>query len=256
MAMGTTGLFPGSGTGAIDPASLGLTCLEPDITFVYMQGACLRGFARSGELADSASSDKEKTMSIQTARRAIQAMLAAALLLAPMAAQPAQKEVSLLPDASLKGWHAVGDANWKVTKGVLEATTGSGYLMTDASYKNFELSLEIWVDGPANSGVMLRCQNPKEVGLENSYEVNIFDTRPDQSFATGSIVNVGAPKTPIKAANKWNKIQITANGPHLVVVFNGVKTVDGTDTKFAEGSLSLQRLAGVVRFRNVKLKVL
>ncbi len=45
-----------------------------------------------------------------------------------------------------------------------------------------------------------------------SYEVNIFDKRPDPSYGTGAIVNVAKPSTFLKAANQWNTYEIT-NSP-------------------------------------------
>ena len=42
-----------------------------------------------------------------------------------------------------------------------------------------------------------------------------------------------------KAGGKWNTYEITAQGPHLVVVLNGVKTVDVQDSKHAKGVIAL-----------------
>ena len=163
---------------------------------------------------------------------------------------------TLLDGSTLNGWNVVGDANWKAAGGVVEATTGTGYLVSAASYKDFELKVEFWVDGPANSGVFVRCSNPKEIAANNSYEVNIYDTRPDPKFATGSIVDVAPPLTPMKAANRWNTFEITARGGRLTVTLNGTKTVDVQDTKFAQGPIALQHGAGIVRFRNVQIRPL
>jgi S-formylglutathione hydrolase FrmB len=58
----------------------------------------------------------------------------------------------------------------------------------------------------------------------------------------------------MKAAGKWNTFDITAEGTHLVVVMNGVKTVDTNDSKYAEGPIALQHGAGTVRFRNVRVR--
>ena len=168
----------------------------------------------------------------------------------------AQSWTTLLDGKSMKGWNAIGNANWKVTDGVVEATTGTGLLVSAASYKDFELKAEFWVDADANSGVFLRCQNPAEVTQNNSYEVNSFDKRPDQKYATGAIVEVAPSKVPMMAGGKWNKFEITAKGKHLVIVLNGVKTVDVEDSKYAEGPIALQRAAGVVRFRKVEIRPL
>ena len=45
-------------------------------------------------------------------------------------------------------------------------------------------------------------------------------------------------------------------GPHLVVVFNGQKTVDAQDSKHAGGYIALQYGSGVVKFRRVQIKPL
>ena len=66
-----------------------------------------------------------------------------------------------------------------------------------------------------------------------------------------------------KAAGKWNTYRdYGAVGPHLVVVLNGVKTVDAQDSKHAKGVIALQEGAnadkkeGVIKFRKVEIKPL
>ena len=86
----------------------------------------------------------------------------------------------------------------------VSADSGSGFLVTEASYGDFELTLEFWVDEPANCGVFIRCSDPQNVGAANSYEVNIFDTRPDPTCRTGGIVNVAAPASVINTGGQWN----------------------------------------------------
>ena len=62
--------------------------------------------------------------------------------------------------------------------------------------------------------------------------------------------------TPIKAGGKWNTYEIRAQGTHLEVTLNGVKTVDVQDMKHARGPIGLQYGAGVVKFRNVQVRSL
>jgi len=40
----------------------------------------------------------------------------------------------------------------------------------------------------ANSGIFIRCEDPKKPGAKICYECNIFDTWPDPSYGTGAIV--------------------------------------------------------------------
>ena len=140
--------------------------------------------------------------------------------------------VTLLDGTTLKGWNTIGNANWKVADGVIEASSGNGMLVTPVSYSNFELTVEFWVDASANSGVFVRCSDPTTINQNNAYEVNIYDTRPDQTYATGAIVDVASASTPMKAGGKWNTFEIRAEGNHLTVVMNGTKTVDARSDKY------------------------
>ena len=45
-------------------------------------------------------------------------------------------------------------------------------------------------------------------------------------------------------------------GKHLILVFNGVKTVDIEDSKFASGPFALQWGRGTIKFRKVEIKPL
>jgi hypothetical protein len=162
----------------------------------------------------------------------------------------------LLDGTSLKGWNVVGDANWAVVDKVVQADKGSGFLVTPASYRDFQITLEFWVSDDANSGVFLRCSDPKTINQMNAYEVNIFDKRPDQSYRTGGIVDVAKPASVIQTGGKWNNYDITARGSQLTVVLNGAKVVDVKDTKHAEGPIGLQYGAGTVKFRNVRIRKL
>ena len=96
----------------------------------------------------------------------------------------------------------------------------------------------------------------------NSYEVNIYDKRPDPLYGTGAIVDIAKVSPMPKAAGKWNVYEITAKGSRLTVVLNGVQTVDVENSKFASGPFALQyapgvvKDAGVIKFRKVQIKSL
>jgi hypothetical protein len=159
----------------------------------------------------------------------------------------------------MENFKRVGDANWSAGDGVIQATAGGkdpGYLVTNNSYKDFMLKAEFWASDDANSGVFLRCQNPAVITDENCYEANIFDQRPDPTYGTGAIVKVAKVSPMPKAGGKWNTYEITAQGDHLVLVFNGVKTVDVHDAKLREGPIALQWGRGTIKWRKVEIKPL
>jgi hypothetical protein len=162
----------------------------------------------------------------------------------------------ILDGTTLKGWDVVGDANWSVVDGAVQATMGTGFLVTPASYADFQITADFWVTDDANSGIFIRLSDPKTITAANAYEVNIYDKRPDPAYRTGAIVDVAKPLAQINTGGKWNTIDITARGTKLIVVMNGTKTVDVDDKKFARGPLALQYGAGTVKFKNVRIRTL
>jgi hypothetical protein len=163
---------------------------------------------------------------------------------------------TLLNGSDLSGWNVVGDANWRVENRAARAdqSTAASFLVTEDRFADFDLELEFWVDSQANSGVFLRCQNAGTIADTSCYEVNIFDTRPDQTYRTGSIVNVAEPAEFVYAGGQWNRLQITADGARLQVTLNGRAMVDTEDSRFSSGPIALQYAAGEVMFRNVRIR--
>jgi 3-keto-disaccharide hydrolase len=194
--------------------------------------------------------------------RSIAAIAAACVLCAcsrgPEATQApavsAAKWQTLFDGTSLKGWTMVGDANWRLVDGTVEADSGTGFLLSNESYSDFDLDLEFFVSADANSGVFIRCGNRGEIGAGTCYEVNIFDERPDPTYRTGAIVDVAKPSVMIDSGEHWNHYEISARGNHLVVKLNDQMTVDTTDDKLIAGPFALQYGAGRVVFRNVRVR--
>lgn len=169
--------------------------------------------------------------------------------------------VTLVDGTKMGDWDRVTDANWALKDGALVADKlvsgkAPAYLVSKKSYKDFQIKAEFWVDDDANSGIFIRCKTAKVIDSKECYEVNIFDKRPDPTYGTGAIVDVGKVDPMPKAGGKWNTFEITAKGPKLTVIFNGQKTVDTEDGKLAAGPIALQYGSGVVKFRKVQIKEL
>jgi hypothetical protein len=174
-----------------------------------------------------------------------------------VAGDPGPGDWQILFDGSdLARWNEIGDANWRLVNDYVEADSGNGFLVSKEDYGDFELTLEFWVTLEANSGVFLRCQDPQQIGADNCYEVNIYDTRPDQTYRSGSIVDVSAPSAQVNTGGRWNAFRIVMQGARLQVELNGTQTVDVQDDRHASGPLALQYGAGTVIFRNVRLRTL
>ena len=167
---------------------------------------------------------------------------------------PASGLVTLFDGTHLNNFNMVGTANWKLADGVVEATSGAGFLVSKENFSDFEIRVEFWVDEGANSGVYMRCQDATKIADTTCYEANIFDKRPDQSGRTGAIVHVAKPLAIVDAGGKWNTYEITAKGPQLTVKLNGTVTAQAEDKKLTSGPIALQYMAGTVRFRRVQIR--
>ena len=157
----------------------------------------------------------------------------------------------------LDNWIRVGDANWRVVDGTIQADQktdkANSFLVTKNSYTDFRIRAEFWVSDDANSGIYMRCADIKNLTDRTCYEANIFDQRPDPTFGTGSIVHL-SPVSPMpKAGGKWNTYDVTVKGSRVTVRLNGVVTADIQDSKLTSGPIALQYAAGVVKFRKVQI---
>lgn len=172
------------------------------------------------------------------------AMLAAALIAGCASYSPSQGWATLIDgDKGLDNFNRIGDADWRAEDGAIVGSKGKGgYLVSKNSYKDFDLYVEFWANENTQSGVFLRATDPKKVGADNAYEVNIFDKRPGQEYRTGSIVNYARVPVPTvyKTNGGWNTFRITAQGPEVTVAFNGQVTVHMNNGQFKEGPIALQ----------------
>ena len=168
--------------------------------------------------------------------------------------------IQLFDGKTLDGWTpSTDEVNWRVEDGAIVAdkrkAKAGNHLVSKNSYKDLMIYAEFWTSDDANSGIFVRC-NPKQIGAKTCYEVNIFDTRPDPSYGTGSIVYFAEVSPMQKAGGKWNTYEITAKGRNITVTLNGKQTVNLNNGMFTEGHFTLQYGTGTVKFRKVAVKPL
>jgi hypothetical protein len=151
-------------------------------------------------------------------------------------------------EKGLENFIRQGDANWRAEGGAIVADKGKGgFLVTKDSYRDFEIRAEFWAATDTNSGIFIRATDPNKIGSVTSYEVNIWDIRPDPKYGSGAIVDVAAVPVPLtnKVGGRNNVMEIIAKGSQLIVKLNGLTTVDVRDSKFPQGPFALQYGAGV-----------
>ena len=160
----------------------------------------------------------------------------------------------------MENFDRVGSSNWAVVDGVIQADTRAGketgYLVTKKSYRDFMIRAEFWASDDANSGIFMRCQDPRQITDKSCYEANIYDQRPDPTFGTGGIDQHAKVSPMPRAGGKWNVYEITVKERQIVVTLNGAKTAEFNAAAFASGPVALQHGAGVIKFRKVQIKEL
>jgi hypothetical protein len=174
----------------------------------------------------------------------------------------------LFDGKTLQGWHQFGEQGaWKVEDGVIVGQTKNAklysLLTSDQEYGDFTLRLKFQIsDG--NSGVYIRTEMRKP---DEAHGMQI-EIAPDGSNSTSGIYESYArgwlPKPTEELARKlfkkndWNEFVISAKGPHIVVLYNGVKTVDFVDPKGpTKGHFALQQHSGCVNhvmFKDIAIR--
>jgi hypothetical protein len=196
--------------------------------------------------------------------------ISAALLLAACSSMPSWMPGSgwttlIDGDKGLENFTRVGDANWRAQDGAIVADNGKGgFLLSKEAYSDFQLRAEFWAEHNANSGIYMRCADPKTLTDKTCYEANIFDQRPDQTYATGGIVHHGKVLQPTKAGGKWNTYEITVKGKTMSVVLNGTKTAEIDNVGTPSGPIALQYGSlppkgdpgGAIKWRKVQVRKL
>src|ERR1017187_2539046 len=138
--------------------------------------------------------------------------------------------VPLFNGRNLDGWvvHNGDRSAWAVEDGLLVGRKGGGWLMSKATYSDFELRLEYKMPKKGNSGVALRSPiegDPSRTGME----VQLLDDAGYQGLmstqVTGAIYDVVGPMTTeaVKTVGQWNRMTIIAQGARVTIELNGVR---------------------------------
>src|SRR5580698_4899885 len=160
--------------------------------------------------------------------------LAAFCLLPAHAESPEWKQ--LFNGKDLNDWKHVGPGNMTVEDGLIETHGGMGLLYwTGGKLGNCVIRVVYKMrDENDNSGVFIRIPVvPFEqwMPVHYGYEVQI-DNKPelskeDEYHVTGTLYSQTKPMAkPGKPGPEWNTMEIALDGPHTVVVLNGVKVTD------------------------------
>lgn len=178
------------------------------------------------------------------------------------------KKTKLFNGKDLTGWKIYGTEKWYVANGELICESGPdkgyGYLATEKSYKNFDLTLQFRQEANGNSGVFFRSsiEGTKISGWQVEVAPKDHDTGGIyESYGRGWLEQIPAEKETILKPSEWNDLRIRVEGDHVQTFLNGQPMVDMTDAKIgtANGSIALQIHDGggiKVRWRKLVVKEL
>ena len=162
------------------------------------------------------------------------------LILSTLAVQAQTGEwQQLFNGKDLTGWKHVGPGGDTVEDGLIRTHGGMGLLYwTGGKVSDCVIRVVYKMrDNNDNSGVFIRIPiEPREewMPVHYGYEVQI-DNHPetsgeDEYHVTGTLYSLTKPLAkPGKPGPEWNSMEITLDGPHTIVILNGVKVTDYTE---------------------------
>ncbi len=197
----------------------------------------------------------------------------------------------LFDGRTMNGWRFFkgGEiAGWKVEDGIMynsgKGGDHGGDIITEDTFKDFELYLEWKIDTASNSGVFYHVMEPDSIKAiyESGPEYQLIDDvyfpnklHNNQYSGANYAMNdpVGAK---VKPLDQWNETRIIVKGPHVEHWLNGTKVVEyelwsedwynrknsgkWKDAPYygmaKEGHIGLQDHGGLTRFRNIKIREL
>lgn len=169
----------------------------------------------------------------------------------------------------LNGWVKIGDERWDVNEGTIHGiavTKEYGYLQTEKSYKDFQLSLRFKCEGEGgNSGVFFHVWF--KPGTATVTKGPQFEIDCALGHHTGGvyeqkrqwIVWPSPENETVVRDGEWNEYLLTVEGNHYIARLNGVTMVDYTDPKpeSEDGPIALQLHSGGrgnYRFKDILIR--
>ena len=150
-----------------------------------------------------------------------------------------EQGISLCNGKDLEGWKvADGNADWQVKDGAITVCKGSGYLVHQGVFQDFELRLLVRTVPTANGGVFFRASDTDI--KDRGQEIQVFDFV-GATMCTGSVYGIARADDLGITPQKWELLQIFARGNRVITYINGIKGAE-TDavTCIRPGHIMLQ----------------
>lgn len=183
---------------------------------------------------------------------------------APRLEKPAEtrwgESISLFNGKDLSGWRPASDSRpnlWSVVGGAMVNGGRGTHLMTEQTFWNFKLNLEVNCPEKSNSGIYLRGR----------YEVQVEDNHgmePGNRRMGGIYGQITPTSNPARPAGEWQTVEVTLLGRWVTVDLNGERIIDDVEipgctggaldcNESEPGPLLIQGDHGAVSYRNIVL---
>lgn len=136
----------------------------------------------------------------------------------------------LFDGKSLAGWEHVGPGKMNIVDGQIQTEGGMG-LLWYSKEKLGDCVIRIVYKTSSkvsNSGVFIRvADKPKDewYAVHHGYEIQICDGT-DAFHCTGAVYSMSKALASPGKVGEWNTMEITLDGPRILVTVNGVKVQD------------------------------
>ena len=188
--------------------------------------------------------------------------IAVLLITSPLGAQ---ESTSIFNGRDLEGWTVHGTELWYVDDGELICESGPdaqyGYLRTNETYTDFDLTLDFRQEADGNSGVFFRSTIEGTTISGWQAEVappGLFSGGIYESYGRGWLTQPDAGKDAALRMGEWNTMRVRVLGPHVTTWINGTEMINLRDERIgaATGHIALQIHDGGgirVRWRNIEV---
>jgi hypothetical protein len=206
--------------------------------------------------------------------------LLALCVLAGPAAAAEEGWISLFDGKTLAGWKAAteGPTSFRVTDGTIAADGPKSHLFYvgpdgQASFLNFELSVEIRAQAGANSGVFIGTAYQEKDWPAQGFEVQVDNSQKEhggylENKMTGSLYGVRNAYKAMAKDDEWFTMNVLVRQPRVQIRVDGVLVVDYVEPAgpLPEGAPKLNRLGkgtfalqchdpgSKVAFRNLRVR--
>jgi len=169
---------------------------------------------------------------------------------------------------NLDGWTVHGTEKWYVENKELVCESGPdkayGYLSTNKSYKNFEMTLQFKQEANGNSGVFIRSsiEGVKisgwqvEVAPSGNHTGGVYE-----SYGRGWLIQPKPEDEKLLKVGEWNDLKIRVVNDEITTWLNGHQMINLKDEKIGEGqgfiALQIHDGGGIkVKWRKMLVKEL